>query len=88
MDSSLFVFEIDKENKDALDMMNSKVNNILESKDKLTETKDNKNQIIREGIKFTSSVFSFFERYKNQLQDSCKLLNGIIKRIKENRFFS
>ena len=80
MDSSLFVFEIDKENKDALDMMNSKVNNILESKDKLTETKDNKNQIIREGIKFTSSVFSFFERYKNQLQDSCKLLNGIIKK--------
>ena len=86
MDSSLFVFEIDKENKDALDMMNSKVNNILESKDKLTETKDNKNQIIREGIKFTSSVFSFFERYKNQLQDSCKLLNGIIKRIKETDF--
>ena len=86
MDSSLFVFEIDKENKDALDMMNSKVNNILESKNKLTETKDNKNQIIREGIKFTSSVFSFFERYKNQLQDSCKLLNGIIKRIKETDF--
>ena len=86
MDSSLFVFEIDKENKDALDMMNSKVSNILKKKDKLTETKENKNQIIREGIKFTSSVFSFFEKYKNQLQDSCKLLNGIIKRIKETDF--
>ena len=39
MDSSLFVFEIDKENKDALDMMNSKVNNILESKDNQTSKK-------------------------------------------------
>ena len=86
MDSSMFVFEIDKENKDALDIMNSKVNVILESKDKLTETKENKNQIIKDGIKFTGTVFNFFEKYKNQLQDNCKLLNGIIGRIKETDF--
>lgn len=86
MNSSMFVFEIDKENKDALDIMNSKVNVILESKDKLTETKENKNQIIKDGIKFTGTVFNFFERYKNQLQDNCKLLNGIIDRIKETDF--
>ena len=86
MDSSMFVFEIDRENKDALDIMNSKVNVILESKDKLTETKENKNQIIKDGIKFTGTVFNFFEKYKNQLQDNCKLLNGIIGRIKETDF--
>lgn len=86
MDSSMFVFEIDKENKDALDMMNLKISEILESKDKLSETKENKSQIIKDGIKFTNAVFSFFEKYKNQLQDNCKLLNGIIVRIKEADF--
>ena len=86
MDSSMFVFEIDKENKDALDIMNSKVENILASKDKLAETKENKNQIIKDGIRFTSAVFSVFETYKNRLQDNCKVLNGIIKRIKESDF--
>lgn len=86
MDSSMFVFEIDKENKDALDIMSSKVENILASKDKLVQTKENKSQIIRDGIRFTSAVFNFFERYKNQLQDNCKVLNGIISRIKESDF--
>lgn len=86
MDSSMFVFEIDRENKDALDIMSSKVENILASKDKLVETKENKNQIIRDGIRFTSAVFNFFERYKSQLQDNCKVLNGIIERIKESDF--
>lgn len=86
MDSSMFVFEIDKENKDALDIMSSKVENILASKDKLAQTKENKSQIIRDGIRFTSAVFNFFERYKSQLQDNCKVLNGIIGRIKESDF--
>ena len=66
--------------------MNSKVENILASKDKLAETKENKNQIIKDGIRFTSAVFSVFETYKNRLQDNCKVLNGIIKRIKESDF--
>ena len=86
MDSSMFVFEIDRENKDALDIMNSKVENILTSKDNLTKTKENKNQLIKDGIRFTSAVFSVFETYKNKLQDNCKVLNGIIKRIKESDF--
>lgn len=86
MDSSMFVFEIDRENKDALDIMNAKVENILTSKENLIKTKENKNQLIKDGIRFTSAVFSVFETYKNRLQDNCKVLNGIIKRIKESDF--
>ncbi len=74
MDSSMFVFEVDKENKDALDIIENKINTVLDSKNQLNDTKESKKHIIRDGIKFTNTIFTFFDKYKNQMQEHFRAL--------------
>ncbi|WP_157149961.1 methyl-accepting chemotaxis protein [Brachyspira sp. SAP_772] len=74
MDSSMFVFEVDKENKDALNIIESKINTVIDSKNKLIDTKESKKHLIIDGIKFTNTIFTFFDKYKNQMQDHFRAL--------------
>ena len=75
MDSSMFVFEVDKENKDALNIIETKINTVIDSKNKLSDTKESKKHLIRDGIKFTNTIFTFFDKYKNQMQDHFRALS-------------
>lgn len=75
MDSSMFVLEVDKENKDALNIIENKINTVIDSKNKLGDTKESKKHLIRDGIKFTNTIFTFFDKYKNQMQEHFRALS-------------
>lgn len=86
MDSSMFVFEVDKENKDALNIIESKINTVIDSKNKLIDTKESKKNIIRDGIKFTNTIFTFFDKYKNQMQDHFRALAQTMSNMNVSNF--
>ncbi|MEI0531820.1 methyl-accepting chemotaxis protein [Brachyspira pilosicoli] len=75
MDSSMFVLEVDKENKDALNIIETKINTVIDSKNALGDTKESKKHLIRDGIKFTNTIFTFFDKYKNQMQEHFRALS-------------
>lgn len=86
MDTSMFVFEIDKENKDAYNIISSKIDSILESNDKLIDAKNSKKNIIKDGLKYTNTIFTFFDKYKSQMQDHFRILNQTISNMKDSNF--
>ncbi|WP_300368646.1 methyl-accepting chemotaxis protein [Brachyspira sp.] len=86
MDTSMFVFEIDKETKDAYNIINSKIDSILEANDKLIEAKNSKKNLIKDGLKYTNTIFTFFDKYKSQMQDHFRVLNQTISNMKESDF--
>ena len=86
MDTSMFVFEIDKESKDAYNIINQKIDAILEANDNLIEAKNTKKNIIKDGLKYTNTIFTFFDKYKNQMQDHFRILNQTISNMKESDF--
>ena len=45
MDTSMFVFEIDKEAKDAYNIISSKIDSILDANDRLVDAKNSKKNI-------------------------------------------
>ena len=73
MDTSMFVFEIDKESKDAYNIINQKIDAILEANDNLIEAKNTKKNIIKDGLKYTNTIFTFFDKYKNQKQNHFRI---------------
>ena len=75
MDSSMFVLEVDKENKDALNIIETKINTVIDSKNALGDTKESKKHLIIDGIKFTNTIFTFFDKYKNQMQEHFRALS-------------
>ncbi|EKV57561.1 methyl-accepting chemotaxis sensory transducer [Brachyspira hampsonii 30446] len=86
MDTSMFVFEIDKEAKDAYNIISSKIDSILEANDKLMDAKNSKKNIIKDGLKYTNTIFTFFDKYKSQMQDHFRVLNQTISNMKESDF--
>ena len=62
MDTSMFVFEIDKEAKDAYNIISSKIDSILDANDRLMEAKNSKKNIIKDGLKYTNTIFTFFDK--------------------------
>ncbi|WP_295155745.1 methyl-accepting chemotaxis protein [uncultured Brachyspira sp.] len=86
MDTSMFVFEIDRETKDAYNIINSKIYSILEANDKLIDAKNSKKNIIKDGLKYTNTIFTFFDKYKSQMQDHFRILNQTISNMKESDF--
>ena len=86
MDTSMFVFEIDKETKDAYNIINSKIDSILAANDSLIEAKNSKKNLIKDGLKYTNTIFTFFDKYKSQMQDHFRVLNQTISNMKESDF--
>ncbi|MEI0602964.1 methyl-accepting chemotaxis protein [Brachyspira alvinipulli] len=86
MDTSMFVFEIDKESKDAYNIINHKIDAILEANENLVDVKNTKKSIIKDGLKYTNTIFTFFDKYKNQMQDHFRILNQTIANMKESDF--
>ncbi|WP_416487505.1 methyl-accepting chemotaxis protein [Brachyspira hyodysenteriae] len=86
MDTSMFVFEIDKEAKDAYNIISSKIDSILEANDRLIEAKNSKKNIIKDGLKYTNTIFTFFDKYKSQMQEHFRVLNQTISNMKESDF--
>lgn len=86
MDTSMFVFEIDKETKDAYSIISSKIDTILEANDKLIDAKNSKKNLIKDGLKYTNTIFTFFDKYKSQMQEHFRVLNQIISNMKESDF--
>ncbi|MEI0563066.1 methyl-accepting chemotaxis protein [Brachyspira pulli] len=86
MDTSMFVFEIDKENKDAYNIISSKIDSILEANDKLIEAKNSKKNLIKDGLKYTNTIFTFFDKYKSQMQEHFRVLSQTISNLKESDF--
>ena len=86
MDTSMFVFEIDKESKDAYNIINKKIDSILKANDDLVEAKNDKKNIIKDGLKYTNTIFTFFDKYKNQMQEHFRILNQTISNMKESDF--
>ena len=88
MDTSMFIFEIDKESKDAYSIIDSKISSILNANNELINTKNSKKGIVKDGIKYTNAIFNFFDKYKNQMQDHFRTLNQIISNMKDKEFDS
>lgn len=86
MDTSMFVFEIDKETKDAYNIISSKIDAILDANDKLIEAKNSKKNLIKDGLKYTNTIFTFFDKYKSQMQEHFRVLNQTISSLKESDF--
>ena len=86
MDTSMFVFEIDKEAKDAYNIISSKIDSILDANDRLMEAKNSKKNIIKDGLKYTNTIFTFFDKYKSQMQEHFRVLNQTISNMKESDF--
>ena len=86
MDTSMFVFEIDKEAKDAYNIISSKIDSILEANDRLMDAKNSKKNIIKDGLKYTNTIFTFFDKYKTQMQEHFRVLNQTISNMKESDF--
>ena len=86
MDTSMFVFEIDKETKDAYNIISSKIDAILDANDKLIEAKNSKKNLIKDGLKYTNTIFTFFDKYKSQMQEHFRVLNQTISNLKESDF--
>ncbi|ASJ22083.1 methyl-accepting chemotaxis protein [Brachyspira hampsonii] len=86
MDTSMFVFEIDKEAKDAYSIISSKIDSILEANDKLMDAKNSKKNLIKDGLKYTNTIFTFFDKYKSQMQEHLRVLNQTISNMKESDF--
>ncbi|MEI0558654.1 methyl-accepting chemotaxis protein [Brachyspira intermedia] len=86
MDTSMFVFEIDKEAKDAYNIISSKIDSILDANDKLMDAKNSKKNIIKDGLKYTNTIFTFFDKYKSQMQEHFRVLNQTISNMKESDF--
>ncbi|WP_041177221.1 methyl-accepting chemotaxis protein [Brachyspira intermedia] len=86
MDTSMFVFEIDKEAKDAYNIISSKIDSILDANDRLMDAKNSKKNIIKDGLKYTNTIFTFFDKYKSQMQEHFRVLNQTISNMKESDF--
>lgn len=86
MDTSMFVFEIDKEAKDAYNIISSKIDSILDANDRLVDAKNSKKNIIKDGLKYTNTIFTFFDKYKSQMQEHFRVLNQTISNMKESDF--
>ncbi|MEI0516689.1 methyl-accepting chemotaxis protein [Brachyspira murdochii] len=86
MDTSMFVFEIDKETKDAYNIISSKIDAILDANDKLIEAKNSKKNLIKDGLKYTNTIFTFFDKYKSQMQEHFRVLSQTISNLKESDF--
>ena len=86
MDTSMFVFEIDKETKDAYNIIKVKIDSILDANDKLIEAKNSKKNLIKDGLKYSSTIFTFFDKYKSQMHEHFRILSQTISSLKESDF--
>lgn len=86
MDNAMLVFEIDKENNDAFEIISNKIESVINSNEEFILSKESKENIVKRGEESVQSMFEYFDKSRAQIGDNFKILIQTISNIREADF--
>ncbi len=83
MKSSEFVLEIDNEYKDALNIITKQTEELNNDIEALRKSRENNAFPLSEFMQFVNTYFIFFDKYKSQIKENCKILEQTTIKMNE-----